>query len=329
MQLSVKSHYNPCFWTAHWNADYFGAIRSGTASSPREQRVSVLNIRAQKVYTNTVENTHRETSGLLDVSKEQAKLSCQLWMPENYRDAWAEIDASPAEGYVFSVEELFTFLEKSSFYQMLRSVIRKGGIGHAVEKVNLAGFVVLQLLRNVELLKGIGDALVAQGRSRFDLFLALTRFLNDIQFIQRIIPKVAHGKWTFYKTYNDAFPLADSAVMIDGESKMIALSPRLLLEILGSDRRLGTRYTVCNFVSAAKMEEFRKRTIANTFKEIIFSSERLLQNWKNTPEFTARNLAIVGNRAGYQVRYDGEAFDENWLVDLCCRLLCPFGSSKT
>ncbi len=328
MQLTIKSHYNPCFWTAHWNAAYFRAIRNGTAPSPRDQLVSVLNIRGNNIYTNTVENVHRETNGVLEVTKEQAKRSCQLWMPESYLDAWAQIDASPGEGYVYAVENLFTFLENSSFYQVLRSVIKKGGICHAAEKVNLAGVIVLQLLRNAELLKAIGDALVAQGRNRFDLFLALTRFLNDIQFIQQIIPDVAHGRWTFYKTDNDQFPLADSAVMVEADSKMIPLSPRLLLEVQGSDPGLATGYTFCNFVPAAKMEEFRKRTIGNTFKEIIFSNDILLQNWKDTPEFVARKLAIAGNTGGYQVRYAGETFDENWLVDLCRRLLFPIDTGR-
>ena len=328
MQLTRKSHYNPCFWTAHWNAAYFGAVRDGiTMSTPRKQSVSVLNVRADKVYTTTVENVHRGTNGILEVTKEQAKKSCQLWLPDTYQKAWSEIDASPGDSYAYAIEKLFTFLENSSFYQMLQKVIKNGTICHAGDKLNLAGFIILQYLRNPDLLRTIGDALVAQGLQRFDLFLALTRFLNDIQFIQQIIPDVAHGNWTFYKTQNDQFPLADSAVMVAGESKMIALSPRLLLEIQGIDPKMYLTYTFRNTMRDEKMEEFRKRTIRNASKEIIFSNDRLLCDWQKTPEFAERKLAIEGNAGGYRVQYAGEVFDERWLVDLCRQMLSSIGTS--
>lgn len=328
VQLTLKSHYNPCFWTAHWSGAYSKALREGASPTPRSQLLSVLNIKADRIYTTKVENIHRETIGTLDVTKEQAKQACQVWMPDTYQDSWTEIDASPAQGYTFSVEHLFTFLENSSFYQTLQQVARTGVISHSLEKVNLAGFIVLQLLRNAQLLQAIGDALAGYGRSRFELFAALARFLNDITFIQTIIPDVAHGRWTFYKTYDDRFPLADSPVMVNGGSRMIALSPRLLLESQGSDPALASSYTCVNSVPDRTMKEFKQRTIDNCYKEIVFSSPCILEEWRRCPELAVRRQAIAEQRGGPQVQYSGEPVDEKWLVDLCRRLLFPAASNN-
>jgi hypothetical protein len=41
-------------------------------------------------------------------------------------------------------------------------------------------------------------------------------------------------------------------------------------------------------VKPGKLAEFRRRTIGNTFREIIFSDRSVLEYWQSTPEFRRR-----------------------------------------
>lgn len=46
MSFQQRNHYNPCFWTALWNVEFFEALRSGTEhpSQARKQTVSVASL---------------------------------------------------------------------------------------------------------------------------------------------------------------------------------------------------------------------------------------------------------------------------------------------
>ena len=75
-----------------------------------------------------------------------------------------------------------------------------------------------------------------------------------------------------------SFPLSDSAISFSPESVMATLSPRHLLEI-----DLTTESLDCwhfNRISTAKLAEYKRRTIGNTFKEIIFGNRAVLEEWK-------------------------------------------------
>jgi len=67
---------------------------------------------------------------------------------------------------------------------------------------------------------------------------------------------------------------------------MVALSPRLLLEIHLDRQELGCGHR--NWIEGEKLAEFRETTINNTFKEIIFSDGKLLEEWRVDPEFQKR-----------------------------------------
>ena len=67
---------------------------------------------------------------------------------------------------------------------------------------------------------------------------------------------------------------------------MVTLSPRLLLEINLRVQDLGLRHR--NSIEPEKLSEFRRRTIDNTFREIIFGDRKLLEEWQVDPAFQAR-----------------------------------------
>ena len=74
-----RNHYNPCFWTALWNEDYFREYCSDTArgSSPRDQVVYALNLHAAKVLRTTVEKVHfHKDLGVAEIDPESARRFC-------------------------------------------------------------------------------------------------------------------------------------------------------------------------------------------------------------------------------------------------------------
>jgi hypothetical protein len=74
--FTKRNHYNPCFWTALWNEDYFSQYCSDSAQrdSPRDQVVYSLNMRAAKVIPTTVEKVHcHKGLGVAEINAESAK----------------------------------------------------------------------------------------------------------------------------------------------------------------------------------------------------------------------------------------------------------------
>ena len=70
-------------------------------------------------------------------------------------------------------------------------------------------------------------------------------------------------------------------------SIMVAISPQLLLEVERAVPPGENRCDIRNTIDKSKYDEFRRRTIGNTFREIV-GNEIILKNWKNTREFTER-----------------------------------------
>jgi hypothetical protein len=76
--------------------------------------------------------------------------------------------------------------------------------------------------------------------------------------------------------------------MIQRDSVMVVLSPRLLLEINLSVTSPEDLWLVREGISSSKFREFRRRAIANSYKEIIFHDKEALNDWRSTPEYKIR-----------------------------------------
>jgi len=76
--------------------------------------------------------------------------------------------------------------------------------------------------------------------------------------------------------------------MINRDNLMMVLSPRLLLEIDFTVHKREDEWSVRDGIGASKYREFRRRSIQNTFKDILFSDASELEAWRRLPEFKAR-----------------------------------------
>ena len=63
-----------------------------------------------------------------------------------------------------------------------------------------------------------------------------------------------------------------------------------------------------------KSDEFRRRTIGNTFREIIFGSRPLLEEWRVSREFQDR-VGQMKNAKSYDRLVAARGDQELWLVN--------------
>ena len=136
------------------------------------------------------------------------------------------------------------------------------------------------------------DFMNSIGMPKWEYFWLLKNAWGNKLFLARAVTALASSQWILYVTENHTFPLCDSPVMVRQNTLMIILSPRILLEINLNEPTPETKWTVRKGINNSKFREFRRRSINNSFKEIIFHNRDELEMWKNTREFKARSLDL-------------------------------------
>jgi hypothetical protein len=316
MQLTSKSHYNPCFWTAHWNAEFLDAVLAGNANYgvAREQTVYALNVKSNKIRESAVSDVHFDKGvGFADITPDAALDFCKRTQPNKYEECSTYFKANP-QSLVLDVEAILTGLEQTAAYTTLKRVIVTGRIHNRYEKALLAGFIAVHHARSHAVLNSMMQLHRTAGIHWFESMLMLRNYLSNQDALFQHVSSYVMGYFTFYKVVDDTFPLNDSPILIKAKSIMVALSPRLLLEIDRSNTHVQHECCVKNFIPQEKLDEFRRRTIANTFREIIFGCPDLLEEWRRSPEFVGRH-GLMANVKSYNklvTKYEGR---EIWRIN--------------
>ena len=282
--IAQKNHYNPCFWTAHWNPQYFEAARRNLKKpAARDQRVLVLSVKANKVYAQAVRDVHYDKHlGVAEVTMEAADDFCRRYHPGMYEAFKRDLEP---EDYpvVIDFESLFEGLERLRPYEALLEVIRKNCITSAEEKGQIAHIIIYQRLRSHAIMNALLESAGKMGREKFEPLIGLKWALSDHRLIYSQIEPLVLSCWRLFRLDRDTFPLSDSAVSVKPGSVMATLSPRLLLDVDLRVKELGCCHQ--NWIEPEKLSEFRRRTIGDTFREIIFSDQQVLEEWRNEPAF--------------------------------------------
>jgi hypothetical protein len=316
MQLTYNSHYNPCFWTAHWNTKFLEAALSGQANyvSARDQTVYALNVKSNKIRETAVSDVHYDKGvGVAEITAKAAMDFCKRTQPDKYDEYCQYVKEHPETLYL-DVEAILTGLEESEAYATLKKVLLKGQIDGPLEKGLMAGFIAVHHARSHAVLNSMMQLHKQAGMRWFESVLMLKRYLSNHEVLFRHVMTYATGYFTLYKLARDTFPLNDSPILIKPKSIMVALSPRLLLEIDRAKNNIPHDCCVANFISQERLEEFRRRTIANTFREIIFGSPTLLEKWRGTKEFAERH-ALMSNLKSYNTVVTRYANREIWKIN--------------
>ncbi len=153
------------------------------------------------------------------------------------------------------------------------------------------------------------------GVPKFEYFVTLKWMLSDTDALLRVIGPLALSRWRLYHAPEDTFPLTDSPILVRPKSILVALSPRLLLEIDPTRPTTEDDWEVpTEMISDTRLLEFRRRTIGNTFREIIFSNRETLEAWRETSDFRKR-VALMRDMKSYNARVRVEKGRELWLLN--------------
>jgi len=315
MQLTKRTHSNPCAWTAYWNTDYYKcALSDRKLPSAREQKIYSLNVKADKIIPQSVENIHYDKLiGISEISPETIQDFCKKYFPEKYAQSVALTTKYPVPAYL-DAERLWSILENHFGYQTLFDVMKKQRIDSKEEKYELACFIVVQRLRSHAVLHSMIELAQRIGTPKFEFYLQLQNLLSDSNALLAAVAPLVFSQWIVYVTNEHTFPLPDTPIFTRQKSTMVALSPTMLLEINHREPSSDKTWLHKEGVSTSKLNEYRKRCISNTFKEIIFGRKDLLEDWRRSPEFKQRaKLMATQNKFNILVKKAG--MQELWKIN--------------
>lgn len=311
--ISKRNHYNPCFWTALWNEGYYErATRNSTQPlASREQVVHALNVKSGKILKSKVDDLHYDKElGVAEISKAAAEEFVKKYHPDQYDKFILANETADYPVYI-DFEQILTELEKLPPYKVLLKVAQKGRIESAEEKAHLGCFVVIQNMRSHAIMNAMIQ--LHEKGYKFEHFVTLKWMIGDTNFLFSLVYPIVACQWTLFNVDAHLFPLCDSPILINPKSIMVALSPRLLLEIERTIPAREDEWRLLQAIKHRKLEEFRRRTIGNTFREII-GNERILKEWKSTREFGER-VSMMKNLKNYNKLVRKEGNRELWHIN--------------
>jgi hypothetical protein len=278
MNITKKNHYNPCFWTAYWNYEYYSQKLKNIEikQKAREQKVVTLNLKSDIIIIQkTGQIFFEKNAGIADLFKDNILRFCQRSFPQKYDNLVQYFDKEP-DNAIIDFENHFTEYE-NLYKSELEKTIITASIPNISVKTSLSFFLLTQLIRNHYSFNQIISLYESQVKSKFEFFIDIhNNFSNRDQLLKLLWPFLS-SKWVLYKTSSYKFPLSDNPLLIRPFHIMIALAPDLMLEI-DLKEKFGIEM-ICEYkdrISFHKYEEFKKRTIENSSKEIIFGNEQLL-----------------------------------------------------
>lgn len=292
--LTKRNHYNPCFWTAFWNPLYYDAVLTGKKirGGPRQQQVYRLNIHADRIFQANCDSVHfHKDLGIAEITPESMKGYYKRNLPTEY-DSFCEYLADHPESLFLDFEETLTGVERLGGYDSLLAAITNGGVTSVEHKGYLSILLIIHAMRSYEMMITMVENAAVKGMDKWEYLLYLRDSWSNAQLLARAVTPMAQGRWTFYKTTQHRFPICDSPVLINENSVMAILSPRLLLEIDLNVHREEGHWEYKDGINFSKYREFRRRAIDNAFNDILSHDPKELEEWRKLPEYKKKCRAV-------------------------------------
>jgi hypothetical protein len=287
MPITKESHYNPCFWTAYWNFHYYQNKKSNSSfrEKPREQIIYSLNLKSNNILKLKVRNVFFDkNAGIARITKQEMLEYCSRNNPEEYDNLTKYFEENPSDIF-FNFENIFTGIEKV-IRESIENVIQTRTIKNLSEKTYISYFIFFQIIRNHNTMKQFENFFKSIKMKKFELFFNLKDTLSDQQAIFNLIIPILSSRWTLYSLKKYRLPLSDNPILIRPQNIMMALAPDLMIEVeLSKKVPIETISTGKKDISIFKYIEFKKRTIENSSREIIFGEKRLLEKWQKSTIF--------------------------------------------
>jgi hypothetical protein len=303
--LTKRNHSNPCFWTAYWDTTYYESRVAGRDPETEARRTPVfaLNVKANKIIPTVVDDVHFDKGmGQDTISPEAMRGFCKRHFPDQYEKFCQDIADRP-ESLGIDFESVFSGLEGTPAYTTLQTVIRQGDLAGPWDKANIACFIVMQQIRSHAILTSNIEAFRLIGIEKWEYLWMLKRCIGNPDSLLRLVSPVANAQWIIHCTDSHTFPLPDTPVLVNSGRMMVALSPRMLVEVNLGVRTSEEQWITRRGIHKSKLREYRRRAISNTFKELIFHDQEVLHCWQETPEFRKR-VALISDAKSYNALVD-------------------------
>ena len=248
-------------------------------SEPRKQVVHSLNLYSGRIYPTTIERVHFQKGlGVAEITPESAVNYCEKWFAEKVAELKDYVATNPKNVYM-DFEEILEGMEKQHAYQALMRAARIGNFESVSHKGFVACFLLIHAMRSIELMTTATRRAAANGMAKWEYLKLLRDTWCNPSALACAVLVPAFSEWTLWRTAEHTFPLCDSPMMLDRDSVMAVLSPRLLLDINLNVSRPESYWRIRDELPRNKLAEFRRRSIGNTFREIIYHDTSVLREW--------------------------------------------------
>jgi len=311
--MTRNNHYNPCFWTAYWNNEYYAVrINNGSIQS-RDVLLHYLNFNSDKIYVDKAKNIHFEKDlGIINFTIEEALKSFKYRDKNEYNRLRNIFSENLKEKYRWDFENFFTEFEKTEPYQFLHEIIKKRTIKNSREQGLIATFIFLQQLRSHATLNSMVELSNSQGDSKLFTFYSIIGILQNANMIYQVVQSYLKAKWKLYRTSVNKFPLTDNPVLFNQSNIMICLSPNLMLEIERNSSNFEIEHI--DKIPQDKLNDFYTRTINNTFRGIVFSDKKLLESIRKLKSYKKR-LKTLENMTSLNIKLHEDKYGTLYLID--------------
>lgn len=294
MTITKRTHYNPCFWTALWNQQYYEAVENQKHDSlrVREQKVYSLNLYNNEVHHKITDQVFFEKHlGLVSFNEKDIEQFIKRNYPENAEERKMSFEK---EDLIIDFENLFTTLEESPAYLNLISLVKDKILKNLEEKGNIATFILVHNLRNHVLINSFVEFGKQIGSSKFEHLIHMKWMLQDFELMKNIISRYLIGHWIIF-TSNEPVPLIDSPICIKNGEILCVLNPYQVLLINLNNVTNQIEYkTVDNY---NQIKKFKNILISNTYREIVFAKEGQAEEWKKSTEWSERRNLILNKKS--------------------------------
>ena len=300
MKLTKRNHTNPCKWIAYWNETYYKNKIYNISSNlnARKQEIYSLNIKSNKILKTITEEVHVETKiGSATITPNMMIDYCKKHYPNELSDLCEFLEQN-SNNLILPLEQILDSLELTPAYEVLFRFIKEMDIWNRNDIGDLSAFIIFQYLREHAILNASAEYFKKRGKNLFEYYILLKNSISNPKILYTLIEPLAFSHWTIFKTEYHCFPLPDSPVLLKKGNLMIALSPRLLVEIDFNRRSYNGSLEIINKITTPKIHEYKSRAIQNTFKELIFHDKHELNELQKKDCFQKR-VQLLRNEKSY------------------------------
>jgi hypothetical protein len=298
--FTFKNHYNPCFWTALWNSEYYHSIKNSTERNKKARDYKLKGIRfgCDKIIKNKADKLFYELHMGLAVISIMELREMFYKLPKDYIYISKVNKFSikylswliPNWGIIIDIEPLLRELERINGTNAVLDLVKHGNIIDKTHKSLLATFIYTQQLRSPLTFSANYHKNKHTNNPKAFSILDFIHSLSNDKEMYNVITVYLQCMWHLYTVDIDIFPLSDLTIHEDNQNVIAVLSPRHLLIINKEHKEDDIRYY--NTMNKEILDLVCNKIIQNTFKDLVLENESVLNQILDSRDWKDRSRLV-------------------------------------